>query len=53
MKKMFDRIEVYVAKQDFQVLRLNMVETGGDHSLMTFTNRISNKPLDEKLFATK
>lgn len=53
MKKMFSRIEVYIGKQDYQVTRLNMVESGGDHSVMTFTNRMNNKVLDEKLFATK
>jgi outer membrane lipoprotein-sorting protein len=52
MKKMFSKIEVYLSKTDFNVLRLNMVENGGDNSLMTFTNRSLNKPLDEKLFST-
>lgn len=53
MKKMFSRIEVYISKKDYQVIRLNMVETGEDHSMMTFSNRMNNKALDEKLFATK
>ena len=53
MKKMFSKIEVYLSKADFNVLRLNMIENGGDNSLMTFTNRVLNKSLDEKLFSTK
>ena len=53
MKKMFSKIEVFVSKIDYNVLRLNMVENGGDNSLMTFNNRIINKSLDEKLFSTK
>jgi len=53
MKKMFSKIEVYLSKADFNVLRLNMIENGGDNSLMTFTNRLINKSLDEKLFSTK
>jgi outer membrane lipoprotein-sorting protein len=53
MKKMFSRIEVYLSKTDYNVLRLNMIEKEGDNSLMTFTNRVINKTLDEKLFSTK
>jgi outer membrane lipoprotein-sorting protein len=53
MKKMFSKIEIYLSKNDFNVLRLNMIELGGDNSLMTFTNRLLNKSLDEKLFSTK
>jgi outer membrane lipoprotein-sorting protein len=53
MKKMFSKIEIYLSKNDFNVLRLNMIELGGDNSLMTFTNRRLNKSLDEKLFSTK
>ncbi|HOZ51633.1 MAG TPA: outer membrane lipoprotein carrier protein LolA [Chitinophagaceae bacterium] len=53
MKKMFSKIEIYLNKNDFNVLRLNMIELGGDNSLMTFTNRLLNKSLDEKLFSTK
>lgn len=52
MKKMFSKIEVYLSKTDYNVLRLNMVENGGDNSLMTFTNRVLNKPLNENLFST-
>lgn len=53
MKKMFSRIEVFLDKSDYNVLRLNMVENGGDNSLMTFTNRQMNKNLDDALFSTK
>ncbi len=53
MKKMFSKIEVYLSKTDYNVLRLNMVENEGDNSLMTFSNRILNKTIDENLFSTK
>ncbi len=53
MKKMFSKIEVYLSKSDYNVLRLNMVESEGDNSLMTFSNRQLNKAIDEKLFSTK
>lgn len=53
MKKMFTRIEVFLDKSDYNVLRLNMVENGGDNSLMTFTNRQMNKNLSDGLFSTK
>lgn len=53
MKKLFSKIEVYVSKTDYRVLRLNMIENGGDNSMMTFSGHLLNKPLDETLFATK
>lgn len=53
MKKMFSRIEVYLDKKTFQVLRLNMVEVGGDNSLMTFSNTVLNKTLSDALFSLK
>jgi outer membrane lipoprotein-sorting protein len=53
MKKMFAKIEVYVDKKNYNVLRLNMVEQGGDNSLMTFTNHMLNKNLMDALFSLK
>jgi len=53
MKKLFTRIEVFLDKSSFDVVRLNMVEHGGDNSLMSFTNRQLNKNLDDALFSTK
>ena len=53
MKKMFSKIEVYLDKKTFQVVRLNMIETGGDNSLMTFTNTTLNKTIADALFAIK
>jgi len=53
MKKMFQRIEVFLDKSDLNVVRLNMVEQGGDNSLMTFSNRMMNTNLNESLFAIR
>lgn len=53
MKKMFSRIEVSLNKTNFQVLRLNMVENGGDNTVMVFSNQNTTKNLDENLFSTK
>lgn len=53
MKNMFSRIEVYLDKKTYQVLRLNMVEKGGDNSLMTFSNTVMNKSLNDALFTIK
>jgi outer membrane lipoprotein-sorting protein len=53
MKKMFSKIEVYLDKSDYNVVRLNMIENGGDNSMMSFTNRTMNKIMDDALFSTK
>lgn len=53
MKKMFLKIEVFLNKVDYHVLRLNMVELGGDNTLMVFNNRIINKTIDDTQFSTK
>ncbi len=53
MKKMFLRIEVFLNKADYHVLRLNMVELGGDNTIMVFNNRIINKTIDDSQFSTK
>jgi outer membrane lipoprotein-sorting protein len=50
---MFSKIEVYLDKTDYNVVRLNMIENGGDNSMMTFTNRTMNKIMDDALFSTK
>lgn len=53
MKKMFSRIEVSLNKTTFQVLRLNMIENGGDNTVMVFSNQNTTRNLDEILFSTK
>lgn len=53
MKKMFANIEVFLDKKDFHVLRLNMIENGGDNSLMSFSGAMLNKNLSDALFAVQ
>lgn len=53
MKKMFARIEVYLDKKDFHVLRLNMIENGGDNTLMSFNNPQMNKTVPDALFTIR
>lgn len=53
MKKMFAHIEVYLDKKDYQVIRLQFIENGGDKSTMTFQNSHLNKSIPDALFITK
>lgn len=53
MKKMFQNIEVYLAKKGLDVSRLTMKERGGDVTDMFFTNTKHNNALNETLFKVK
>lgn len=53
MKKMFDRIEVYLDRKHLDVTRLTMTETGGDFTDMDFKNIRHNTDLNDALFKTK
>lgn len=53
MKKMFDRIEVYLLNYNMEVDRLVMVEKGGDATDMQFSNTKHNITLNETLFKVK
>ncbi len=53
MKKMFDRIDVYLDRKDLDVTRLTMTETGGDFTNMDFKNIRHNTALNDALFKTK
>jgi outer membrane lipoprotein-sorting protein len=53
MKKMFQDIEVYLSKGNFDVNRLVMKENGGDLTDMLFTNTLHNTGLNENLFKVK
>lgn len=53
MKKMFERIEVYLHNMNMDVDRLVMVEKGGDTTDMEFSNTKHNVSLNEGLFKVK
>lgn len=53
MKKMFQQIDVYMDKKNFDVSRLTMTETGGDFTDMNFTNTQHNVALNDAIFKVK
>lgn len=53
MKKMFQNIEVYLSKKNFDVNRLVMKEKEGDLTTMDFNNTQHNVPLNETLFKVR
>lgn len=53
MKKMFDKIDVYLEMNDLKVISLVMTEKGGDYTSMDFYNIQHNSSLNESLFKVK
>ncbi len=53
MKKMFSGIEVYMRKSNFDVVRLKMIEAGGDYTDMIFSDTKHNTKLNEDTFKVK
>jgi outer membrane lipoprotein-sorting protein len=53
MKELFANINVVVDKKDYSILRMEMVEAGGDNTIIRFTNKQLNIPVADALFAIK
>lgn len=53
MKKLFEKIEVYLDKENAGVERLVMTEQGGDYTAMNFYNTKYNTQLNDALFKVK
>jgi outer membrane lipoprotein-sorting protein len=53
MKDLFSNINVIVDKKDYSIIRMEMVEAGGDNTIMKFTNKQLNIPVADALFAIK
>jgi outer membrane lipoprotein-sorting protein len=53
MKELFNNINIVVDKKDFSILRMEMVEAGGDNTIIRFTNKQLNIPVSDALFAIK
>ncbi|HTE24285.1 LolA family protein [Flavitalea sp.] len=53
MKDLFNNINVVVDKKDYSILLMEMVETGGDNTIIRFTNKQLNIPVADALFAIK
>ena len=53
MKDLFNNINLVVDKKDYSILRMEMVEAGGDNTIIRFTNKQLNIPVSDALFAIK
>ena len=53
MKGLFARINVFINKSDFSVVKLVMTENGGDYTDMNFTNKKVNTTLSDALFSVR
>jgi outer membrane lipoprotein-sorting protein len=51
IREFFSTIDLYVDKTDYSVSRINMIEPGGDQTLLIFTNKQLNKPVKDEVFA--
>lgn len=51
IKDFFSTIDLYVDKADYSVSRIIMMEPGGDQTLLVFTNKQLNKPVNDEVFA--
>ena len=50
MRKLFDEIDVYLDRNNYEVQRLNLKEPGGDFTEMNFSNTRHNVALNDALF---
>jgi len=50
MKDYVSKVNVYVAKADFGVVKVEMTEKSGDYTLISFVNRVYNTPLKDEEF---
>lgn len=53
MKKLFEKVEVYMDKRTFDVDKLVLNETGGDFTIMEFSGTKHNTSLNEGLFKVR
>ncbi|GIV32764.1 MAG: hypothetical protein KatS3mg031_0299 [Chitinophagales bacterium] len=53
LKDFFDSIDIYISREDFSVKRIQMNETGGDYTLISFKNKQLNETLPDELFAVQ
>jgi outer membrane lipoprotein-sorting protein len=53
MKDLFNNINLVVDKKDYSIIRMEMVEAGGDNTIIRFTNKQLNVPVADALFAIK
>jgi outer membrane lipoprotein-sorting protein len=51
LKEFFETIYLSVDKKDYSVNSIEMKEPGGDRTVLTFTNKSLNQPVNEDIFA--
>ena len=50
MKDYISKVKIYIAKTDYKVVKVDMMEKSGDYTIITFTNRIYNSVLTDESF---
>ena len=50
MKDYVNKVNVYVSKSDFGVVKVEMTEKSGDYTLISFINRVYNTPIKDEEF---
>ncbi|CAN5773748.1 hypothetical protein BH10BAC3_BH10BAC3_05080 [soil metagenome] len=53
LKEFFKSINIMVAKKDYAVTKIDMIEPGGDNTVINFTNRQINNAIPDAIFAIK
>lgn len=53
VKKVLAEIHIYFDKTDLTIASLKMIEKGGDYTLIRFTKKKINKPIDDCMFIIK
>ncbi len=51
LKEYFKTINVFVSKKDYSVNKIEMLEPGGDNTVISFTNKELNPQISDALFA--
>jgi len=53
LKEFFKNINIAVAKKDYAVTKIDMIEPGGDNTVINFLNREINTNIPDAIFAIK
>lgn len=53
LKEYFKNINIVVAKKDYSVSKIDMIEPGGDNTVLNFTNKELNTNIPDAVFAIK
>lgn len=53
LKDLFSSIQIYLDKKDYTVAKINMVEKGGDNTLIIFSQKEINANIPDALFTAK